>query len=176
MGLSVNDSSKKSKKVFSINLTPSCFSLPSRHSGSRQALFIPPTLTYASQIISSPFYTFGIDNPQSKRKRKERVERDAKRQINVHLPLVLERIPAPIHHPAPTRLHPRHPRAREVRARAQTLGPDCRFGDGFRIGLVEGDGLVVEMSADLAVGGWLGGGCRGGGCHSFFGERQRGGS
>lgn len=65
---------------------------------------------------------------------------------------VLEGIAGPVHHPAPRRFEPCHARGRERRRGVEALMSDGGDGDGGGIGLVEGYGIRVVDSADLAVG------------------------
>lgn len=56
------------------------------------------------------------------------------------------------HHPTPTGLYPCHSPKLEVRRRAEFLISDGRNGDGGRVGLIDGDRLVVIEGADLPIG------------------------
>ena len=70
---------------------------------------------------------------------------------NMRLIGVLVRIAGPVHHPAPRGFEPCHARGRERRRGVEALMSDGGDGDGGGIGLVEGYGIRVVESADLAV-------------------------
>ncbi len=66
--------------------------------------------------------------------------------------MVLRRVRAHLHHPAPAGLDPGHAAGVEVFGGIELLVFYCGGGDGGFVGLVDGDVVLVLEGADLAVG------------------------